>query len=70
MAKKEKKELDFFLREVSCGKCGKTFVPTYSWVYKETRKDKTQYYCTWTCFNHRERGRAYRWLNAGCSQKQ
>lgn len=55
MAKKEKKELDFFLREVSCGKCGKTFVPTYSWVYKETRNDKTQYYCTWTCFNHREK---------------
>lgn len=40
MAKKEKPVCDHFLREVECCKCGKTFIPTYAWVYKETREKK------------------------------
>lgn len=54
MAKKEKPVCDHFLKDVECSKCGKTFIPTYAWVYKETREKKTLFYCTWTCFNHRK----------------
>lgn len=54
MAKKEKPTCDSFLREVKCCKCGKSLIPTYSWAYKVRKGDKIRYYCTWTCFNHRE----------------
>lgn len=36
-------------REVVCKRCGKTFIPTYGWVYKEYDK----YYCSFPCYNHR-----------------
>ena len=32
-----------------CKRCGKEFYPTYQHTYK---KDGI-YYCSWTCFNHR-----------------
>lgn len=33
-----------------CEKCGKEFFPTPMHAYK----DRSGYYCSWTCFNHRE----------------
>lgn len=36
-------------KSVICEKCGKSFIPTYEWVYKDNEK----YYCSWTCYNHR-----------------
>lgn len=33
-----------------CKKCGKEFFPTSMHAYK----DRSGYYCSWTCFSHRE----------------
>ena len=33
-----------------CKKCGKEFYPTYQWRYQK----RGAYYCSWTCFNHRD----------------
>ena len=37
------------IRTVICKKCGKEFVPAPMHVFKEG----ADYYCKWTCFNHR-----------------
>lgn len=39
---------DYF-RLVECKKCGKMFPPAALHIYKEGAK----YYCSWTCYNHR-----------------
>lgn len=36
-------------REAKCEMCGKTFIPTYEWVYRTYDK----YYCSYHCYNHR-----------------
>ena len=38
-----------YIRVVKCKKCGKEFIPTPLYVFK----DGAKYYCKWTCFNHR-----------------
>lgn len=38
------------MREHKCRKCGKNFIPTYDWVYKDDRG----IYCSYPCYNHRE----------------
>lgn len=40
-----------------CVKCGKEFYPTPEHVYKDSKGR----YCCWTCFNHRNDGKKYRW---------
>lgn len=42
----------FTIREVYCAKCGKVFVPAA--LHRYVAKDKL--YCSWHCYNHRERG--------------
>ena len=37
------------LREKKCKKCGRTFIAAPQHVYKVGSK----YYCSWTCYNHR-----------------
>lgn len=37
-------------REAVCKRCGKTFITTYNWAYKECGK----YYCSFPCYNHRK----------------
>jgi uncharacterized OB-fold protein len=39
------------LEEKKCAKCGKLFVPSYHHTFKQ--KGKGKYWCSWTCFNHR-----------------
>lgn len=34
-----------------CKKCGKEIFITLQWAYR----DKSDYYCSWKCFNHREK---------------
>ena len=34
-----------------CKKCGKEIFITLQWAYKE----RSKYYCSWTCFNRREK---------------
>ena len=38
------------IRTVKCKKCGKEFVPAPQHVFKKG----SDYYCKWTCFNHRK----------------
>ena len=40
----------------TCAKCGKEFVPAPQHVYKEVKDGNTVWYCSWTCFNHRNGG--------------
>lgn len=37
------------LPEKKCRKCGKIFIPAPLHIYK----DKSRWYCSWTCYNHR-----------------
>ncbi len=37
------------IKEVVCKKCGQVFIPAPMHVFKEGK----DYYCKWTCFNHR-----------------
>ena len=38
------------IRTAICKKCGKEFIPAPMHVFKEG----TNWYCKWTCFNHRK----------------
>lgn len=38
------------MKEQTCAKCGKVFIPSYYHIYK----DSTRFYCSWTCYNHKE----------------
>lgn len=40
--------------EKRCAKCGKIFIAAPFHIYK----DNGEYYCKWTCYNHREDGKA------------
>lgn len=42
--------------EVKCGRCGKVFIPTYDYAYKDGKR----MYCSWTCYNHRNDGKPKR----------
>lgn len=42
---------DIFPYVRKCKKCGKEIFPNPAWVYK-TGSD---YYCSWKCFNHRDK---------------
>jgi hypothetical protein len=47
--------------EVSCRKCGKNFIPTYEWAYRDGKGT----YCSWHCYNHRkdvEKRRKYKYV--------
>lgn len=33
-----------------CVKCGKTFLRTSEWIFK----DEKGYYCAWPCYNHKD----------------
>ncbi len=35
--------------EKRCKKCGKTFIPAYYHIFKDGKR----FYCSWTCYNHR-----------------
>ena len=49
--------------EHKCRKCGKNFIPTYDYTYKD---EKGGFYCSWTCYRHRaEKKRAYRFKAVG-----
>ena len=39
--------------EMTCGKCGKIFIPAPQHIYK----DDEHIYCSWTCYNHRDDGK-------------
>lgn len=39
------------LVEKKCKKCGKIFVPAPLHRYRDERSG---YYCSWTCYNHRK----------------
>lgn len=39
-----------YIRTAICKKCGKEFIPAPLHIYKAGSK----YYCSWTCYNHRE----------------
>ena len=41
----------YTLREKRCDLCGKSFIPTYEYVYHD--KKQGGWFCSWTCFNHR-----------------
>lgn len=43
------------IRETKCKKCGKNFVIAVEHRYK----DGSKYYCSWTCYNHRNDGNSY-----------
>jgi hypothetical protein len=40
----------YFLKMKHCKKCGKEFLPAPLHIYKTNSK----YYCSWTCYNHRD----------------
>ncbi len=42
-----------------CSVCGKTFIPTYGWVYKDARRGK--WYCKYSCM--REDTKDYEFKN-------
>ena len=42
--------LNQILPEKPCKKCGKIFIPAPLHVYK----DRSKYYCSWTCYLHRK----------------
>lgn len=44
-----KDPLGYILPEKKCRKCGKKFIPAPLHRYK----DKSKYYCSWTCYLHR-----------------
>ena len=46
---KRKGDMYQCLAEKKCRKCGKKFIPAPEHRYHEGSK----YYCTWTCYNHR-----------------
>lgn len=39
-----------------CKKCGKEFYPTYHHIFKK----ENDYYCSWTCYRHRDDGKPKR----------
>lgn len=38
-----------WINEKKCAKCGKTFIAAPEHIFKQG----TKWYCTWTCYNHR-----------------
>lgn len=48
-------ELNFnrLIPEKKCAKCGKVFIVAPQHVFKVYDKEHTKYYCSWTCYNHR-----------------
>ena len=44
-----KPSLSIILPEKKCRKCKKLFIPAPLHIYK----DKSKWYCSWTCYNHR-----------------
>lgn len=61
-ASDENKPDMYGLFECSCKKCGKAFFPTPMWIYKDNKGR----YCSWTCFNHRNDGKAPRYQAVEC----
>lgn len=56
------------LEEKYCVKCGKCFLPTFEYVFVTGGKNNKKYYCSWTCFNHRDEGaktKGYRYKAVG-----
>ncbi len=51
-----------FFIERKCAKCGKKFIAQQ---YHRFREGDT-YYCTWTCYNHRDDGEPKRDIMADC----
>lgn len=43
------------MREERCIKCGKIFIPAANHIYKDHRG----FYCSWTCYNHRDDNTPY-----------
>lgn len=39
--------------DVKCPKCGKNFIPAPFHVYRITKKNGYIFYCSWTCYLHR-----------------
>lgn len=37
-------------KECICAECGKNIIVSDGWVYKRKYKNKTCYYCSWSCF--------------------
>lgn len=56
--------LDTIIPESICPKCGKPFYPAPYHVYKDSK----HVYCSWTCFNHRNDGREYKYRYKGVIQ--
>lgn len=42
------------ITELNCARCGKIYIPTPEWVYKDSRG---RGYCGWPCYNHRNDGK-------------
>lgn len=42
-----------FLNEKKCAKCGKNFIAQHGHIYRDHTNKKTKWYCSWTCYNHR-----------------
>lgn len=51
-----------YILEHNCARCGKIFIPTPMWIYK----DGSRGFCSWTCYNHRNDGRKTRWQPVEC----
>jgi predicted nucleic acid-binding Zn-ribbon protein len=41
------------MKMLKCAKCGKLFIPAPEHIFKAGSKTGTNYYCKWTCYNHR-----------------
>ena len=49
-----KTNLNRLVPEEVCAKCGKKFIVAPQHVFKVCdKKKKTKYYCSWSCYNHR-----------------
>ena len=49
-------ELPKWMDGKKCAGCGKEFVPAINHVYKEGKHGSAVWYCSWSCFNHRNGG--------------
>ncbi len=41
-----------WFNEKKCAKCGKVFLAAPEHIYRD--KGKSEWYCTWKCFNHKD----------------
>lgn len=46
-----------YLTEKNCSRCGKIYIPTPEWLYRDNGRG----YCSWTCYNHRNDGKKCRY---------